>query len=132
MQTHGGYEDLVVFVLLWFMFVVLVESLTELLLNAGPLESIRSFLSRKSNFVAELLSCGYCFSVWVAFSMAWILPSPVYIADKFGVGGVVLLYVEKYAWWFVNGLILHRLSNIFHVRIANKPDISIIGDDYET
>lgn len=129
MQTHGGYEDIIVFLLLWVMFVILSESLTELLLNAGPLEPIRAFLSRSSSFIAELLSCGYCFSVWVSFSIAWILPSPILLADKFGIGGTILLFVEKYMWWLINGLILHRLSNVFHSRIANKPDITIFGDE---
>lgn len=134
MQTHGSYEEIIVFLVLWVFFVALTESLTEILLKAGPLEPIRALIARKFRFFADLLSCGYCFSVWVAFSIAWMIPSPLNIAISFGITDNHVAFVEDYLWWFVNGLILHRLANVFHNKVTNIPDIEVIGDadDEET
>lgn len=129
MQTHGNFEEIIVYLILWLLFVVLVEGLVEIILKAGPLEQMRAWIARINGFFADLISCGYCTSVWVAFSIAWILPSPINLAADFGISNAILIFIDDYLWWFVNGLILHRLSNIFHSRVASMPDIELIGDD---
>jgi len=129
MQTHGSFEEIAIFILLWIFFIVFAESLTQILLHAGPLEPIRAFLARQSRFLADLLGCGYCFSVWVAFSIAWVLPSPVGLALSFGISNDFLIFVEDNLWWFVNGLILHRLANVFHDRVTSVPEIEVIDEE---
>jgi len=41
---------------------------------------------------------------------------------------VNLIFVEDYFWWFVNGLILQRLSNIFHDRVTSLPEIEVMDE----
>jgi len=129
MQTNGNFEEIIIFVLLWVFFVVFVESFNQIILHAGPLEPIRSFFSRRSSFIADLLSCGYCSSVWVAFLIAWILPSPICLILHSGISNVFLEFTNNYLWWFLNGIILHRLSNVFHDRVTNIPDIEVIDNE---
>lgn len=128
MQAQG-FEEIIVFILIWLFFVVLIEALVELLLTAEPLEPPRAWISRKSKFVAGLLSCGYCFSVWVAMPAAWILPSPMSLAIGYGFDYKWLIFCEEYIWWLVNGIILHRLSNVFHVRVANVKMFEVMEDE---
>jgi len=128
MQIQSSFQEIAIFLIIWLFFVVLVEALVELALIAEPLEPIRTFFSRRSSFFAGLLSCGYCFSVWVAFSIAWILPSPMSIAMASGISNDFMTFTEEYLWWFVNAIILHRMSNIFHVKVANVQDFEIEGD----
>lgn len=129
MSSQDGLQEIISFILLWFLFAAFIEALVELLLTAGPLETPRAWLARKSGFIADLISCGYCFSVWVAATIAWILPSPMQLAIDFGISNIYLNFCEEYLWWFINTILLHRFSNIFHVRIANKKTFEIIEDD---
>lgn len=130
MQSEN-YQAIVVFLVNWILFSVLVEALTELAKKAGPLEPIRSFLSIRSKFFAELLSCGWCLSVWVSFSLAWILPSPVSMLINYGFDNSITIFVESYLWWFVNGIILHRLSNILHMKVTSENDFFVEASDEE-
>lgn len=95
-------------VAVWFVFIVISEALNEIIRTAGPLEGIRAYFSRKSRFISDLISCGYCTSVWVGMSLGWILP-PVMPEI-----GAIPTFINTYLWWFINGILLHRLSNVFH------------------
>lgn len=128
MQIQTGFAEIVTFALYWGVAALMAEALIEILLTAGPLEQIRAYFSRKFSFIADLLSCGYCFSVWVCFSFAWVLPSPMDLGESFGITNVFVEFVNDYLWWLVNGLVLHRLSNIIHTRVTNIPEIEVLED----
>lgn len=129
MWEQGSLQEIIGFIILWSMTIIFVEAMVELLLTAQPLEEVRSWFARKSPFIAGLLSCGYCFSVWVAMSVAWLLPSPMHVAIELGAADNYLIFCENYFWWFVNGILLHRLSNIFHVRVAHQKLYDVIDED---
>lgn len=85
--------------LIWILAVVATEALVELITTASIFEVPRARLMATSQFVEELLSCGYCTSVWVAASVAWALPGTT-------------------GYWPIDivlkTLALHRLSNFLH------------------
>lgn len=126
MQSNAGFTEIVVFLVYWGLFAIIAEAIIELLLTAGPLEQIRAYLARKSSIIASLLSCGYCFSVWICFAIAWILPSPMDLAGSFGISNNYTTFVNVYLWWFVNGILLHRLSNVVHNKITNNMEIEVV------
>ena len=86
-------------ILLWVAAVVFVEAVTELMLNASVLDKFRTMAHNFSEFTSELISCGYCLSVWVSASIAWALP----LGFSFKIVDVI-----------VATFVLHRLSNVFH------------------
>lgn len=100
---------------------VAVEAVTEILVTAKITDGLRNFIFRKAmpelpddfpdykdpprgtvlwSFLHDLLSCGYCTSVWVAMPAAALAP-------------------WLFGWWVVNFgvmvFVLHRLSNWLHV-----------------
>ena len=86
--------------------VILTELLTELVVKSEIFKPLRKKLPNYvipfHDWMEELLSCGYCFSVWVA-------------------AGVVILLQLVYnltGWYLVDlalmSLIVHRLSNYLH------------------
>lgn len=91
-----------------FLFaVILTEAITEILTKARLLEPIHQRVFNKikeGNFferLYELMSCGYCVSVWVGWFVALLL----FFDSSFICKGVD---------WFFIGIVLHRLSNILH------------------
>lgn len=86
--------------------VILAEVLTEILKEAVVLEPLRSPFRRWSK-LHEFLECGYCISVWVGWGMGFLF--------RLNVG----LGLE---WWWLEcliaGLIVHRISNIWHEAIS--------------
>lgn len=126
MQSNIGFTEVIVFLVYWGLFAIIAEAIIELLLTAGPLEQIRAYLARKSSLIASLLSCGYCFSVWVCFAIAWILPSPIDLANNFGISNDYTTFTNDYLWWLVNGILLHRLSNIIHNKVTNVNEIEVV------
>ena len=91
-------------IMLFYLFCVVVatEAVTELAIKSQIFLPLRRFLSSKSQFMQELLSCGYCFSVWVA------------TAAVLSVG----ISIPLSEWGIVNYgisiLVVHRLSNVLH------------------
>lgn len=103
-----------------FILAVVTEAVTEILVDAKITEGLRGLVFRKANpdfekelngkepkpgpfvwrFLSDLLSCGYCTSVWVAAVAALAAP-------------------RWFDWWVVNWLIMvfmiHRASNFLHV-----------------
>lgn len=87
----------------YLLAIVLIEALTELISKSEFFEPIRKFFfNRQSNkvfnWLFNLLDCGYCTSVWIAWFVLFIY----ILLDNF--------YVNL----FFYGIILHRLSNTMH------------------
>lgn len=85
--------------------VILTEAITELLVKSEFFKPLRSwFFNKKTNrvfkFIHNLLDCGYCTSVWIAFIVSISLVDLSFMCGKLD--------------WFVSWLLVHRLSNLFH------------------
>jgi hypothetical protein len=123
MQLQDSWS-LIQYILVWVAFAVLVESLTEIIVNAGPLEGFRGFVARRGRICgidfAELITCGYCCSVWVAFFFAWFLPSFIFSGAAFwDLTNIkpIVLFTDKYLYWALNWIVLHRLANMIHIKL---------------
>lgn len=86
---------------------VLTEAITEVVVKSELFLPIRSkvFDLGKNNkffmWLHELLDCGYCFSVWSGMFVAIL-----FFRD--------LNLLHWSVDWFFIGVVLHRLSNLFH------------------
>ena len=85
--------------------IITTEALTELVVKSEIFSPLREwFFNKRENkickFIHELLDCGYCFSVWVAFFVSITL--------------VNLSFVSEYLGWFIAWMVVHRLSNLLH------------------
>jgi hypothetical protein len=91
----------------WVITIIVIEAIVEVVHDSDLFFPLLDFLHRRSNrvlnFFGRLLSCGYCFSVWVSFAASWTL-GPI--------TGVLWLDI------ILKTFLLHRLSNIFHELIA--------------
>lgn len=87
---------------------LVTEAVTEIIVKSNIFIFIRDYLDKRSKessffeFFSELLACGHCTSVWVAFFVSLILT----------IGGVTL--VNKYVDWFLLWMLTHRFSNLIH------------------
>jgi hypothetical protein len=87
--------------------VVFIEALTEIITKSEITEPIRAFIFKMGhknkfyNWLHRLLDCGYCTSVWIGLFAALFLFRDIHI-------------ISPYLDWIFIGLILHRLSNVFH------------------
>ena len=85
--------------------VLMTEYITGFIKNATIIGRPRDYIKEKSNFFNELLSCGYCLSVWVSMFMVvaslffGYLP---YIGDNIRVNTFIFL------------VLLPALSNAWH------------------
>jgi len=82
--------------------VVLTEALTELAIKSEIFKPFREAISKHSVWFKELLSCGYCFSVWAA--LAVILLTEIH----YPVTGILAVDIG------LTVVVVHRLSNILH------------------
>jgi hypothetical protein len=89
------------FIALLVFSVIFTEACTELLVKSKIFEPLRESLSQRSKFIKEMLSCGYCASVWVA-----IFPALVISASQPWYWGLAAFV------FFVP--VIHRLSNYLH------------------
>ncbi len=95
-----------VFIVFFLVCVIAVEALTELLVKSVIFERFQFWFASLGAFAKDLISCGYCTSVWVA-----ILPA------------LFLAYLQSWA----NGLVVfpllwlavHRAANYLH-NISDK------------
>ena len=99
---------LIVFEILKFLLaVIFTEAITEIVVKSEFFLPLRGkiFNLGKSNkffnWLHRLLDCGYCFSVW-----AGVLAALLFFRE------LSLFHVS--VDWFLIGLVLHRLSNLFH------------------
>lgn len=77
--------------------ILFTEAITELMVKSEIFEPIRKFFFSRNKFIHNLLECGYCFSVWAAF-LALLL----------------ILLDNPVAFYFMLGIIMHRISNVVH------------------
>lgn len=82
--------------------IVITEALTELVVKSEIFKPFRQRLFSLGEWFQKLFSCGYCFSVWVAFGVVFITQT------SYPLTGNVLLDLGFMA------LAIHRLSNILH------------------
>lgn len=91
-------------VLLFVAGVLVTEAITELLVEAEPLEGFRDWWLTHTGRMGSLFWCGYCVSFWVGQAVAW--------------PAMGIMWSEGVGWAFVVGVLLHRLSNIWHVYVV--------------
>lgn len=86
--------------------VILVELLTELVIKSVIFKPIRKKLPDLfipfHNWFEDLLSCGYCFSVWAALGVVFLLQLSYNFTGWYGVDTVL------------TSLVVHRCSNVLH------------------
>lgn len=88
-----------------FILVLLVEATTQLAVKASVFYKIRKFIESKSEFFGELVTCGYCFSVWA--SLFWNL---VFLVTS----NYIYLVESKLLSFLIFVILTHRLSNYLH------------------
>lgn len=100
------------FVLLIVISVVCVEALVELAIKSeiffSPREKIKSLDWFGKEFIGKLLSCGYCFSVWVS---AFVV-SAVFLSARCNP-----THISYYVYIPILIVLVHRLSNYLHMLI---------------
>lgn len=94
------------YILAWFLALLYIEAVTEIIINGSVFNRPRNWLSKKSEFFSGLLSCGYCFSVWVSTIAVFLPGKPISCLydNDFGLIGDAVVKIFA----------AHRLSNIFH------------------
>ena len=99
----------------WAMVIIATEAITEIIISGDIFLNFRNWLAKKSTFLQKLLSCGYCFSVWIASATAWLAPGQIADNDIFNI--------------IIKIFIIHRLSNVVHElfqRFFDRIPISIV------
>ena len=87
--------------------IVLTEAITELAVKSEIFRPLRAKIfnlgqgNKFFGWLHGLLDCGYCFSVWAGWVVAFLF-----------MGDFVLL--NPYFDWVLIGLFLHRMANLFH------------------
>ena len=82
--------------------VILTELITELVIKSIIFKPIRERIKKLHNCLEKLLSCGYCFSIWAAFGVVFLLQ------PSYNLTGTPVLD------WSLVALVVHRLSNYLH------------------
>ena len=85
--------------------VVVVEAVTEVLVESYIMNGWRAFWSRRGEALAVLVNCGYCTSMWIGLAAAyatWFDPLELVLGWRSPVGPLV------------GGVVAHRLSNVWH------------------
>jgi len=85
--------------LIWLAVIIYVEAVTEIITSSGLFKKFREKIEEKNEFLGNLVSCGYCCSVWVSITVAWTIP-----------GAIIFPLVD----FVIKVFVLHRLSNILH------------------
>lgn len=83
-------------------FAIVTESIVELVTTGSIFFSIRNWIAKKPylSFVHDLISCGYCFSVWVSGLVT--LAYQITFCDMIVIDYLITLFL------------VHRLSNLVH------------------
>src|SRR3970040_2190042 len=82
--------------------IILTELLTELIVKSGFFRSLRNRVKNINGWFKDLMSCGYCFSVWVSAGVVFT------IGTSYDFTGVSVVDLG------LTSLIVHRLSNYLH------------------
>jgi len=94
-------------VLLYFIVAtVLTEYLTGFVKNATILKKPRVYLRGKSEFLNDLLTCGFCLSVWVAL---FIVQVSYFVTPNLPVITDIIILDNAITW-----LLVAAFSNIWH------------------
>jgi len=90
--------------MLLFMSVV-CEAITEIIGASTLFAPIRNFIiKRRVFFLASLVECKHCLSVWVASLIT--VPTYVILFDMDAIGWLVMVF---------SVIVVHRFSNLFHI-----------------
>jgi hypothetical protein len=81
--------------------IIAIEAITNIITKSDLFQPVRAFFFKKNKWIHDLLDCGYCTSVWIGIFAA------IYLTF-FRVTAVEI---------FVLGIVLHRLSNVFHFMV---------------
>jgi hypothetical protein len=81
--------------------IVVIEAITNIITKSELFRPVRAFFFEKNKWIHDLLDCGYCTSVWIGIFAA------IYLTF-FRVTAVEI---------FALGIVLHRLSNMFHFMV---------------
>jgi hypothetical protein len=90
-----------------FLAIVLTEAITELVVKSEIFRPLRAKIfnlgqdNKFFNWLHNLLDCGYCFSVWAGWTVAFLFYQEYNL-------------ISPYIDWFIVGLFLHRSANLFH------------------
>jgi hypothetical protein len=89
---------------------IIVERITEIIVDSKIFEPVRNYLQTNSknrviNFVSEMVKCGYCTSVWVAFFVSLFLDLGI--------------FPNPLAAWFFDAVLIHGVANFWHVLYMN-------------
>jgi len=74
--------------------IIAVEALVEIWLESALFDKLRIYIGGKHWLLEELVTCGWCLSVWVA--------------------GVAFVFVCIGLWWLFIPFAVHRASNYLH------------------
>jgi hypothetical protein len=97
---------------------ILVEATTELIVKADIFYGLRRFLADRARFLEEVLSCGYCFSVWASLFWNTVLFNIFSVSDrilesdsyfKIELPKIFILII-----FIICVILTHRLSNFLH------------------
>lgn len=94
--------ELLIFIAVAALF---VEGLTELICKSIIFLPAREKLSEANGFIAKMLRCGYCTSVWVSMLPALFISFCTDISS---------FWVAKILYFLLYLVIVHRLSNYIH------------------
>ena len=103
----------------WLMAIIAVESVTEIIVASNIMFGFRSLVNKISSFFGELVTCGYCLSVWISASIAFVMPGNICANTLLG---IIVDFIIK-------TMVLHRMSNAFHglvYIIINRPPFVIV------
>lgn len=90
--------------------IILTELFTELIVKSVIFKPVRDRIKSINTWFKELMGCGYCISIWVAFGVV-LLVQPVYPLT-----GTTWIDLPLTAFS------VHRLSNILHNCIDKLTD----------
>ncbi len=91
-----------IYILKFLSAVLLTELLTELVIKSEITRPARDFIKSKGSWLKTFFSCGYCFSVWTAFGVAFLLGLAYNLTGQYWVD------------FTLTSLLIHRLSNYLH------------------
>ena len=128
--------ELLIFVKWLVICVIATEAATEIIVESKLFQPFHTWVrgiaypedapppdTRKRKFFVfldALTSCGYCLSVWVGHWFAVLLPGypgfPIGpAASSFGyIRSWVYTLLVTYLFWQAYGMLVHRLSNVWH------------------
>jgi hypothetical protein len=104
--------------------IIFIEAFTEILVASSIFQKPREFIARRSAFLGELVHCGYCTSVWVSATVAWIFVIYVWALTPF-------FWIS----YIIATFAFHRLANLFHELVSkwlNRRPISFAVHKTET